>query len=163
VKIRFLEKSRRKFLATKDQAIGLKIWRNVRLRPPALSRIYLNGQQGRNPLGDIVLESEDVIQLPIVAFGPDDVSRFRLDQLRADAQILAISLKVAIEEISHPEPGADFGRIHLATPKWLNGVSGDHDHVPEPAQSGDDIGRYALAQMPVGLFLRQIFQRKNCD
>jgi hypothetical protein len=52
-------------------------------------------------LGDLVLEGEQVLQLTVVALGPEVGARRCVDQLGADANALAGGAYAALQHVAH--------------------------------------------------------------
>src|SRR5262245_3374561 len=60
--------------------------------------------------GNVVLYSEDILDLGIVGFGPDVPRRCGLGQLSADAHPVAGAANAAFEQVSRVEQAPDLGR-----------------------------------------------------
>ena len=64
-------------------------------------------QHIRNLRANIVLDREQIADLPIEPLRPERFARGRIDEFDADAQLLPVALHAAFDEIGSLEPGAD--------------------------------------------------------
>jgi hypothetical protein len=71
----------------------------------------------RDLAGDLVLHLEDVLHLPVVAFGPDRVSRRGVDELGRDAETLPRPPDAPFEHECRSELLADLGRRDRLVPE----------------------------------------------
>src|SRR5947199_9819106 len=60
---------------------------------------------------DLVLNSEDIFQRTVVAFGPDMVAALGVDKLRCDAHAIASLADGAFKHIAHAEIAADIAYV----------------------------------------------------
>src|SRR5207249_11784425 len=68
-------------------------------------------KSGNDRAGDLVLDGEDILQLAVVAFGPDVPISLRIDQLHGDTDAITDLAHAAFEDILDAELACDL--LHL--------------------------------------------------
>ena len=71
--------------------------------PFCLGHTKFRLDRGDNALSDAVLDGEDVLHFPVLAFGPDVVPRHRIDQLRTHPHPIPSFAHTALQHIAHPQ------------------------------------------------------------
>src|SRR5439155_22865073 len=69
------------------------------------------GDGDRHRLGDLVLDGENVGEIPVIPVGRGVVAGFRLDQLRSDPNAIAGLAYTAFEHVTHAEFAPDLFHI----------------------------------------------------
>ncbi len=90
-------------------------------------------------LCDLILQSEDVGQVAVEAFGPHGVSGCAVNQLGIDPQPVAGLANAALNDMGNPQPPRDLGHIDRPPLEGEGGVAGDNRKGAHLAQIGDDI------------------------
>ena len=109
-----------------------------RLDPP--------GQGGDDRGGHLVLDREDVLELAVVALGPDVPVGLGIDQLHRDAHAVARLAHAALDHVLHAEL-----RRHLLDPDRAvlvheGRVARDHEQVAKARERGDDVLGQAVGE-----------------
>lgn len=117
-------------------SVGLRLTRG---------RVHSPRKRGDDRGGHLVLDGEDVFELPVVAFGPDMAIRRTVDQLHADADAVARFAHAALHHVLHAEIARGLPHVDRLALVFECGVAGDDEQVAKSRQLGDDI----LSQ-PVG-------------
>src|SRR3954469_14097976 len=81
----------------------VQIFRRLALRPEVLGGIELRLDAEDDPLGDLVLHGEYVVQRAIVLFGPDMAAAHDVVELRRYADAVAALAHAALDHITHAE------------------------------------------------------------
>ena len=126
------------------------------LRPIVARRLDPPGQRRDDRRGHLVLDGEDVLELAVVALGPDVPVGDRIDQLHGDADPVARLAHAALDHVLDADllrEVLDPDRLALVDE---GRVARDHEQLAEAGQRGDDV----LGE-PVGeeLLLRD---RRSC-
>ncbi len=62
------------------------------------------GHGGRDPVGDLVLHREDIVQVAVVALGPQLAAARHLRQLRRHPHPVPTSVYAALDQVAHAQP-----------------------------------------------------------
>ena len=137
---------------------GAGAWLRARIRRRPCSR-WACARRGRAPpprrrpgsvatmaRGDLVLEREDVLQVAVVALGPDVVVGFGIDQLHRDAHPVAGLAHAAFDDVLHAELARDLLHVHRLALVLERGVARDDEQVAEARQVGQDVLGQAVGE-----------------
>ncbi len=117
-------------------ALGAIVGR--RLDPP--------GQGRDDRRGHLVLDREDVLELAVVALGPDVPVGLGVDQLHGDAHPVAGLAHAALDHVLDAELRGDVLDPHRLALVHEGGVARDHEQVPKARQRGDDVLGQAVGE-----------------
>ena len=122
--------------------------------PALLDRLLLFRQQLQLERGDdrfrnLVLDRENVLEVAVVALGPDMVAARAVDQLRVDAHPPAGLADAAFEHVADAELAGDVADIDRLALEREGGVARDHRQGRDFRQ----IGRDVLADPVAEIFL----------
>ena len=146
---------------------------HILVRRHAVGRFALNAvvprgfdsaeQRRRDRRRDFVLDGENILELAIVALGPEVGLGFAVDQLDRHSDAIRGFAHAALNDVVHAEFPRDLLGFHRLALVNKNRVARDHQQLAEARQFGDDV----LGQ-PVGekLLLRiaaHIDERQHGD
>src|SRR4029077_9178212 len=98
-------------------------------------------------LRDLVLQSEDVAERPVVTLGPDVPPRDTIDQLRDDANPRANFANAADENVFDIELARDLDNLHRPSLEGESRIARDDEKRRDPRQVGEDIFGDAVAEV----------------
>ena len=118
------------------------------LRSARLARVGLHapGQRGDDGRRDLVLDGEDVLQIPVVALGPDVVVGLAVDQLHRDAHPVAGLAHAALDDVVHAQFARDLLHVHRLALELERGVARDDEQLAEARQVGEDVLGQAVGE-----------------
>src|SRR5215471_4671208 len=91
-----------------DQHVpGTEVLARAVLRTNAFGLQQLRLNRGHDLPGDLVLQRKNVDQVAIVAFGPEMLTGFGVDQLGSDAHAAAALADAPFQHVAHPEFSPD--------------------------------------------------------
>src|SRR6185312_434664 len=98
-------------LSLQDEIIGIEA-----IRPLAPDALDFGAAQARldrpNDIqSDLVLQRENIVELPVETLAPQMTARARLDHLRRDADTVCVFPKASLQQIAHAELTTDTLRI----------------------------------------------------
>ena len=79
--------------------IGRHVVRRLALRTVVRGGLDATGQRRDNRAGHLVLDGENVLELAVVAFGPNVPVGFCVDQLHGDADAIARLSHASLEDV----------------------------------------------------------------
>jgi hypothetical protein len=118
--------------ALKREIVGLWVTGQHPTQSTQLALGELHGQDGNDLPGHIVLDSEDVANLAVVAFGSDVVSGGCIHQLGGDPHPVPGPLDAPLQDIAHAEVAAYVSHIDGAA------LIGE-DRVPRDDEQARDL------------------------
>ena len=117
-------------------ALGALVAR--RLDPP--------GQGGDDRRRDLVLDREDVLELAVVALGPDVPVGLGIDQLHRDAHAVARLAHAALDHVLHAELRRHLLDADRAVLVHEGRVARDDEQVAKARERGDDVLGQAIGE-----------------
>ena len=103
--------------------------------------------QGRDDLHrDLILQSEDVLQIAVVCLRPEVVPFEGVDQLGGNANTGGRPLNTALQNIPHAQILAHPLHIYCLALIGEGGVPGNHKQAGDPGERGDDLLRDPVAE-----------------
>ena len=121
-------------------------------RPSGLRSDQLDAERVGDPTRDLVLQGEEIAGVAIESLGPQMRVALGVDQLRANAYLLARSLDAPLQHITHTELAADLLGVDQLVPIGERGIARDHEHVREPRH----IGRHVLGDAVSKILLLRV-------
>ena len=94
------------------------------------------GQGGDDRLHHCILDSEDIFQVPVVAFRPDVIARCGVDQLSGHPDPIAAPAHTSFDHVAHAELPADLGNVDRVSTKTKGGIARDHEQHVEAGLGG---------------------------
>src|SRR6516225_10377767 len=147
-----------------DQALpGVELFGWLALAAEVLGRVEFRLDRRYHPLGDFVLEYEDVGELAVVALGPNVGSGRGLDQLRGNAQTVAGSTHATFEDIVHAELTADLLYVDRTALVGEAAVARDDKEPPDLRQRGDDVLGHAVREKLLFRVAAHVLERQHRD
>ena len=117
-----------------------------------------------DPTRDLVLQGEEIAGVAIESLGPQMRVALGVDQLRANAYLLARSLDAPLQHITHTELAADPARVDGPVTVGQRGVARDHEHALEPREIGRQILGNAIDKIRMLLWIvADIDERQHGD
>ena len=102
-------------------------------------------------LRDFVLDGEDVVELAVVAFGPDLRGAADLDELRGDADAVPGFAHAAFQDVVHGERLTDAANVLLPAFEGEGGAARRHPQARHAAESVQDLFGESIAEVLVVL------------
>ena len=87
----------------------------------------------------LVLDREDVLEVAVVALGPEVAVGLGVDQLHGDADALARLAHAALDDVLHAELARDLLHVDRLALVLERRVARDHEQLAEARQLGDDV------------------------
>jgi hypothetical protein len=107
------------------------------------------------------LQRKQVHGLTIEALGPQMHVGLGVDQLGADADLIARPPDAAFQYIAHAELAADPLRINRLVSIGEGGIPRDHEHIRDPRQIGRQILGDAIREILLLRIVAQISERQH--
>ena len=127
------------YLARQHVFVGSHALRGLALRAIVAGRFDPAGERADDRAAHLVLDGEDVLDLAVVALGPDVPVGLGIDQLHGDSDTVAGFANAPLDDIVNSELARDV--LDLDRPALVHErrVSGDNQEIAEPGQLGDDV------------------------
>ena len=133
-------------LAGEQAFVGRHVVGRLALGALVARRLDPPGQGGDDRRGHLVLDREDVLEVAVVALGPDVAVGIGVDQLHGHAHPVARLAHAALDHVLDAElrrDVLDLDRLALVDERR---VARDHEQLPEPGQRGDDVLGQAVGE-----------------
>ena len=111
----------------------------------------------------LVLDGEDVLQLAIVALGPEMRVMGRVDQLRGDAHPVAGAPHAAFDEVADAEPAGDVLCLDRLSLERERRVARDDEQRAKARKLSDDVLGYPVAEILLLGITGHVGERQNGD
>ncbi len=108
-------------------------------------------QRCRDILGDVLLNRENVIKRPVIALRPHVESIRRADQLRRDADPLAVAAHRTLDDMPHIKMGANIGRRDTFSLEKEGGCPRDHAQLWQLCQGVQDFFGQSVGEIAIVL------------
>jgi hypothetical protein len=112
---------------------------------------------------DVVLNGKDVLELAIIARGPDMLACLRVDQLRGDADASGRRLDAALQDVAHAELTGDLPDVDGLALEGKARVPGDHEQPAQTRERRGDLLGDAVRQVIVAQIAAHIVERQHRD
>jgi hypothetical protein len=146
-------------LAEQVVVVGFRV---DRLRLAArLGQMHLQGTQ--YPVGDLILDQEDVLELPVVGLRPEMASTFRLDQLGGNAHPVARLADAAFEHVGYVEHLSDLADVAILALERKGRRARDHLEVGLLDEFIQDLLGDSLAEVVVVSIPRHVHESQHRD
>ena len=129
------------------EAIGLAVVGRALRNGLALLRQHLEAQRVDDGVRDVVLQLEDVLELAVVALGPDMAVGAPVDQLRGDAHPVVHLAHAAFKQILHAQPRGHAVKVLGAALVGEGSVARHHEQRGDLREIGDDVLGDAVAEI----------------
>src|SRR3954452_16611388 len=144
-----------------DEFPGTKILRWRRLGPLVLGAAELGLDLPGDPQGDLILDSEYIVQLAVKVLRPDMVATEAVEELSRNSDAPFGVAHAAFHHIAHTERRGDLTQIRRRLLVSLYRVARDHEELTDAAQRrrdvlGDSVGEEIL----VGI-VRHVNERQD--
>ena len=121
--------------------------RRLQKCPLDLGLVDVSHQDRRNGAHDLVLNDEDIVELPVVALCPAMGSSHSVDELGIDAHTVTTPANAAFQHIAHAQFAPDLPHVDRLALVLEARVSGDDEQLREPRQLGDDVIGHAVGEI----------------
>jgi hypothetical protein len=111
----------------------------------------------------VVLNGEDVGQLPIEPLRPEVPAGGRVDELRGDPDPAAGLADAALEDMTHAEALADLADIDVLALEGEGRVAGDDEKLRQLRQRGDDVLGNAVSEIFLLGIAAHVGERQHGD
>src|SRR6266496_2530404 len=88
---------------------------------------------------NLVLESEDIVERPIIALGPDMGASLRLNELAGDADTISCLAHTTLQHIAHTKFAGDSPYVQRLGFVDEAGIPGDDEQPLDAREPGDDV------------------------
>jgi hypothetical protein len=105
------------------------------------------GDRDRHRLCDLVLHSENVGEIAVIALGPNVLAGFGLDELRSNADAVAGFAQAALEHIPHRQLAPDLLHIDHAAFIREGRIASDDEERRIPGQNSNDLLDHAVGEI----------------
>ena len=143
--------------------VGLRIICRLARNFTFFLRRQRDAQRLSDAAADVILDIEDVLELPIISFGPDRVAGACLHKLHSNADAVAHSPQASIEQILRVQLLTNFRRSHTLVPV---GQHRGPRKQPQPSyfgQFGGDIFGHAVPEVLLLFGAAEIFEIKYSE
>ncbi len=151
------------FASAQEAVIGFQIVGVLGGDPLPVAGVEIERQRGDDLARHVVLDREDVGELPVEAFGPEMSAGRRIDQLRGDPHPVARFAHAPLEDVAHAEAFADLGNVDVLALEGERRIAGDHEELRELRQRGDDVFRDAVGEILLLGVAAHVGERQNGD
>src|SRR6185437_7671135 len=101
----------------------------------------------RDAVSDFILHREDVANRAVIMFGPEMTTGYCIDELCADAQLLAGPAYAAFENVTHAKLSRDLFHIDRAILVNERRVAGDDEQPADTRQPGDQVFGHTVGEV----------------
>ena len=112
---------------------------------------------------DLVLHRENVAELAVVAFGPMVAAAYRVDELRGDAQALALTAHAAFEDVADTKLPANQADVGVLAFVLKGRVARDDEQPANARKSGDQVLGDAVGKVLLVSIVAHVDERQNRD
>ncbi len=123
--------------------------------------LHLDLSQNRQ--GNLILNIENILQLPVVSLRPQMIASRRFDQLRCDPQPLARFAHAAFQDMSHAELFPHQPKVLVLILKLKRRAAPGHIQVGYVAQYVDDFFGDAVAEILLPGVAAHVDERQHRD
>src|SRR5262249_14005187 len=124
---------------TQEIVVGSQIPYWLLRRPPATRFLDAPCQCRDDDVGDLVLDGEDIIELPVVSLSPDPAAGGGVDQLRCDTHAVSGPAYAALDDVCHAELASDLLDVAPSFARDPGRRERHHEEIAEPREPGDDV------------------------
>ena len=121
------------------QVVGGEAFRPLAAGERDLGRADRRAHGAGDPLGDLVLEVEEVVDDAVVAVGPEMGAGHGVDQLRRDAHAVARLAQAPFEHVADAEGARHLAHVHRLALVGIGGVPRDDGEVADARQRRGDL------------------------
>src|SRR5262245_39740920 len=89
--------------------------------------------------GHLVLDREDILELPIVALGPAMCAGQGIDELHRDTNPITTAANASFQDVTHAEFSAHLPHVDRLALVLEGGVAGDDKELRKPRQLRNDV------------------------
>ena len=150
-------------LGHQHESVGVGVARAALCDGLLLVRQQLESHRPDDRLRDLVLQGEDVVQVAVVALGPDVIAARAFDQLGGDAHALAGLAHAALEHMTDLELPRDLGHVDVFALERKGRIAGDHRKRGDLAQVGGDVFADAVAEILLLGIAAHVDERQHAD
>src|SRR6476620_5525961 len=101
----------------------------------------------RYAAGNLVLDSEYLAHVAVIAFSPLVDAGSRIDKLRIDTHPLSRPANAALQDVADAELAGDLLHVDRSILVGECGVAGDHEQPPDARELGDQILGNAVGEV----------------
>ena len=137
--VRFARRPMVQHLAGEHVFVGRHVLGPLALGALVRRRLDAAAQRRDDRRRHLVLDRENVLELAVVALGPDMRLGLAVDQLHGDAHAVAGLAHASLDHVVDAEFARDVLRLHRLALVGEDGVARDDQEVAEARQLGDDV------------------------
>src|SRR6476620_5900891 len=109
--------------------------------------VDVDGQRGRDHVGDFILNRKRVAQRSIESICPQVSPSRRVDQLSCDANGTIAALDTSFENVTRIEFAADLSNVDASSLVLKRRIPRDHQQLGKSRKLGDDVFGDAFAEI----------------
>ena len=128
-----------------------------------LGALQLGDHDPGDASADLVLQIEDVVELPVVALGPHVMPGLGVDQLRRHANPAATLAHAALDDVARAQFLADLANIGRDPLEGKGRVAGDHRKRLPQRQRGDDVLGQPVREVVLLGITADVLERQHRD
>jgi hypothetical protein len=128
-----------------------------------LGGIELGLDAADHAVRDLVLHGEHVVEIPVVALGPEVIGRLGLHELTGDANTVAGLSHAALEHVANAHLTSDLTDVHAATLVGEARVARDDEQPAEARQTGNDVLGDPVREMSLLGIAAHVDERQHRD
>lgn len=114
-----------------------------------------------DPLGDLVLEGEEVVHVAVVALGPELLAEVRIHEPCRHAHPGAVAPDAAFEDVASPERTPDPAHVHVAVAVGEGRAAGDHREATPVGERRDHLLGEAVGEVLLVGALAQVLEGQH--
>ncbi len=137
--------------------VGLRVSSGSGIKTRLFFRSEFRFQSGRDLLGDITLDGEDIPQVAVVGLGPQMRVRAHFYQLGRNPHLAASTPHASFENISNPQLLSDLAQIPMRTSNVTRDARARDDlEISDFAERGQNVILHSFCEICVLLVVTQI-------
>ncbi len=145
------------------EVVGIDIVRAALLDRRLLLRQQFQLQRFDDGLADLVLQGEDVVELAVVALGPQMAAGGPVNQLSGDPHPAAGFAHAAFQDVADAQLPGQLAHIEGLALELEGGVAGDDEQGRDLGEVGDDVLADPVAEILLLGIAAHVGERQNAD
>jgi hypothetical protein len=147
--------------ALEHHVVGLDVVRTSPRNAIALVLRQFDGQCLGDVARDRVLQREDILELAVVAVRPDVRAGRCVEELRVDADALALAAYAAFENIAGVQRLADVANVACLALVLECGIARDHEQAADLGEVGDQVFGHPVGEIGLVRVAAHVVERQH--
>ena len=149
--------------AAQDIVIGLDVPGGRSPEAVFLRSGELHREDPDDLLRDLVLQGEDVLQIPVITLRPHVVPRGGVDELGGDPHAIAGLANAALQDVAHAQLAAHLRGLDRPALVREDGVARDHEQPGELGEARDEVFGDPVAEVLLPRVAAHVFEGQHGD